>query len=145
MTLLPLNDCCLLLGVDPKTLRLWLKAAQLSWTLHPGDARLKCLTPPQLQQLAELHGRSVPAALPSAPAALAAPLTGAAVPPQPPAPTPACACADAEVRHHLSLLQTQVVSLQEQVTQLALALLRTQQWPPCPPWQPALPPHSLAR
>ena len=128
MTLLPLNDCCLLLGVDPKTLRLWLKAAHLSWTLHPGDARLKCLTPPQLHQLAELHGRCLPSALPSAISPLVAPLTGAAVPPQPCAPASACACADPELRHHLSLLQTQVVSLQEQVTHLALALLCTHQW-----------------
>jgi len=60
MTLLPLTDCCLLLGVDPKTLRLWLKAAHLCWTVHPSDARLKCLTQPQLAQLAQLHGRSLP-------------------------------------------------------------------------------------
>ena len=38
MTLLPLTDCCLFLGVDPKTLRHWLQSAHLSWTLHPGDA-----------------------------------------------------------------------------------------------------------
>src|SRR5207244_8242205 len=63
MTLVPLTECCLSLGVDPKTLRLWLQAAQLSWCLHPADARKKCLTLPQLQQLTELHGRPLPTAL----------------------------------------------------------------------------------
>ena len=29
MTLVPFADCCLWLGVDPKTLRLWLKQANL--------------------------------------------------------------------------------------------------------------------
>ena len=67
MTLLPLTDCCLLLGVDPKTLRLWLKSANLSWTLHPSDARLKCLTQPQLDHLATLHGRFLPESPPSTP------------------------------------------------------------------------------
>ena len=64
MTLLPFADCCLWLGVDPKTLRLWLKAANLSCCLHPTDARLKCLTPSQLQHLADLHGRCLPHPLP---------------------------------------------------------------------------------
>jgi hypothetical protein len=64
MTLVPLTQCCLALGVDPKTLRLWLQAAQFSSCLHPADARLKCLTLPQLQQLAELHGRPLPCSKP---------------------------------------------------------------------------------
>jgi hypothetical protein len=45
MTLVPFADWCLWLGIDPKTFRLWLKAANLSCCLHPTDARLKCLTP----------------------------------------------------------------------------------------------------
>jgi hypothetical protein len=123
MTLVPLTECCLWLGVDPKTLRLWLKAAHLSCCLHPGDARLKCLTLPQLQQVAELHGRPLPTALP-------------ALAPEPEA-LPACAPAsqqgsaavsphpdEAEWRHQLSLLQQQVSTLQAQVTELALVLVR---------------------
>ncbi len=130
MTLLPLTDCCLLLGVDPKTLRLWLKAAHLSWSVHPSDARLKCLTQPQLAQLAQLHGRSLPSPLPQA-FSPAAPLpTAAAV--DATAESPAVlACSpsgEVELRHSLARLQTQVATLQEQVTHLALALLRERDW-----------------
>ena len=128
MTLLPLTDCCLLLGVDPKTLRLWLQSAKICWTAHPGDARLKCLTAPQLQHLADLHGRFLPSPLPSATSPVASALSAAPAPLETNAPSPACACADADLRHQLSLLQTQVASLQEQVTHLALALVRTHEW-----------------
>ena len=60
MTLIPLTDCCVHLGVDPKTLRCWLKAAQLAACLHPSDARIKCLTDAQLAQVARLHERHLP-------------------------------------------------------------------------------------
>ena len=125
MTLLPLTDCCLLLGIDPKTLRLWLTSANLSWTLHPSDARLKCLTPPQLHHLADVHGRFLPAPLPLA--------TSAASPAEPPVAS-ACASsiaspsADTHLRHLLTHLQTQVTTLQEQVTQLALSVLGEHHW-----------------
>lgn len=127
MTLLPLTDCCLLLGVDPKTLRLWLKAAHLSCCLHPSDARLKCLTPSQLQHLAELHGHCLPHPLPGAasePAScscVAPPTSQAASALGPEALTPP---PDADLRYQFTLLQTQVATLQQQVTELALALLR---------------------
>lgn len=119
MTLVPLNECCLRLGVDPKTLRLWLKAAQLSYCLHPTDARLKCLTLAQLQQLAELHGRPLSSSLKDTD--------------QPSEALPACTpttdlgltSPDAEeLRQQLSLLRQQVTTLQAQVTELALALVR---------------------
>ncbi len=130
MTLLPLTDCCLLLGIDPKTLRLWLKAAHLSWSVHPSDARLKCLTQPQLAHLAHLHGRSLPSPLPQAfsPAAslpTSAPVLATAESPA------ALACSpsgEVELRHTLARLQTAVATLQEQVTHLALALLRERDW-----------------
>ncbi len=119
MILVPLNECCLRLRVDSKTLRLWLKAAQLSCCLHPTDARLKCLTLAQLQQLAELHGRPLPESLPYTPKEAEA--------------QPACAPAtdrgltrpDTDGLHQqLGLLRQQVTSLQAQVTELALALVR---------------------
>lgn len=113
MTLVPLTECCLWLGVDPKTLRLWLKAAQFSCCLHPGDARLKCLTLPQLQQVAELHGYRLPSALPAC-----APAIEEGSSPASPNPD------EAELRHQLSLLQQQVATLQAQVTELALVLVR---------------------
>ncbi|MBF6596520.1 MAG: hypothetical protein IVW51_19005 [Thermaceae bacterium] len=121
MTLLPLTDCCLLLGVDPKTLRLWLTAAHIPWTAHPNDARLKCLTQPQLAHLAHLHGRFLPDPLPAS-----APLAPPAEPPV----TTACASSppDADLRRLFTHLQTQIATLQEQVTHLALTLLREREW-----------------
>jgi hypothetical protein len=67
MTPIPLTDCCMMLGIDPKTLRHWLKQAKVSLAVHPSDARLKCLTLEQVQQLASLHHRPLqaPASLPA--------------------------------------------------------------------------------
>jgi hypothetical protein len=122
MTLVPLTDCCFQLGVDPKTLRGWLKAAHLSPCLHPADARVKCLTHDQLNKLAALHDRRLllssepsPTPSPSPPVAslLVADLPGG-IP-----------CEIVELRRQLTLLQTQVATLQAQVTELALALLRS--------------------
>jgi hypothetical protein len=121
MTLVPLTACCLWLGIDPKTLRLWLKAAQLSCCLHPRDARLKCLTLPQLQQVAQLHDRRLPSPLP-APEPVALP---AGAPPIAEGRSAASPNPDeASLRHQLSLLHQQVATLQAQVTELALALVR---------------------
>jgi hypothetical protein len=130
MTLLPFADCCLYLGVDPKTLRLWLKAANLSCCLHPGDARLKCLTPSQLQHLAEVHGRCLPHPLPgtvedaASCSSVTSPSSQAASAPGPAALMPS---SDADLRHQFMHLQAQVAALSEQVTELALALLRQQE------------------
>jgi hypothetical protein len=127
MTLLPFADCCLCLGVDPKTLRLWLKAAHLSCCVHPTDARLKCLTPSQLQHLAELHGRCLPHLLPGTGAELAScssipsPSSQASSAAGPEA---LMSSADADLRHQFTLLQAQVCALSAHVTELALALLR---------------------
>ena len=119
MTLVPLTQCCLSLGVDPKTLRLWLQAAQLACCLHPEDARKKCLTLAQLQQVAALHGRPLPSAVAqtvASPACLAvSEQDSVASSPQP---------NEAEVRQQLHLLQQQVSTLQAQVTELALLLAR---------------------
>ena len=122
MMLVPVTTCCLCLGVDPKTLRLWLKAAQLCWCPHPTDARLKCLTLPQLQQVAQLHGRHLPSPLPrTAPQPVAVPVCAPAT--QEDA-SPACPHQDeAQMSLQLSLLQQQVATLQTQVTELALALV----------------------
>jgi hypothetical protein len=117
MTLVPLTTCCLSLGVDPKTLRLWLKAAQLACTPHPGDARLKCLTLQELEQIAQFHGRPLPSLVPamaSHPVAAVAAQEPAATPPAPDA---------VHLSHQLDLLQQQVATLQAQVAELALALL----------------------
>jgi hypothetical protein len=132
MTLVPFADCCLYLGVDPKTLRLWLKAANLSCSRHPGDARLKCLTPSQLQQLADLHGRCQPQAAREA-GEDAASCSSLSSPhsqtPSAPGPEATIPSADADLRHQVTRLQTQVTTLSEQVTELALMLLRERQAP----------------
>src|SRR3989442_1013774 len=57
MTLMAQMDCCTMLGIGPKTLRNWLRHAQMPFSTHPTDARLKCLTCEQVQQLATLHAR----------------------------------------------------------------------------------------
>src|SRR5260370_32969800 len=59
MTAIPQMECCTMLGIDPKTLRNWLRHAHLHFVAHPTDARLKCLTPEQVQQLATLHARPI--------------------------------------------------------------------------------------
>ena len=57
MTLLPVADGARLLGLHPKTLRHWLKEANLPLATHPRDARVKCVTEEHLQQVARLHER----------------------------------------------------------------------------------------
>jgi hypothetical protein len=116
MTLVPLTECCLCLGVDPKTLRLWLQTAQLAWCLHPEDARKKCLTLAQLQQLAQLHARPLPMTLLHALACSPA-SEQSTVTPSPPS-------EQAQLHQQLGLLQQQVSTLQAQVTELALLLVR---------------------
>jgi hypothetical protein len=60
MSLLPLADCARLLGIHPKTLRQWLKQDAQPLSAHPRDARIKCLTAQQIEQLAAAHNRSLP-------------------------------------------------------------------------------------
>ena len=115
MMLLPFADCCLWLGVDPKTFRLWLKAANLSCCVHPADARLKCLTPSQLQHLADLHGRCLPHPLPG---------TSEDAASRSSAPEALVLAPDADLRHQVTRLQAHVTALSQQVAELALALLR---------------------
>jgi hypothetical protein len=137
MTTIPLTDCCTMLGIDPKTLRHWLKQANMQFAAHPTDARLKCLTMQQVQQVATLHGR--PLALPVlAPPARreAAPAPGSTekqaqalqesqaqlvqtAPLLPPS-----VSEEADLRKRLSCLERSVTTMQEQLAQLALELLQ---------------------
>ena len=59
MTMLAFVDCCEMLSLDPKTLRHWLRQADIALQPHPSDARLKCLTLAQVQSLAARHGRAL--------------------------------------------------------------------------------------
>ncbi len=129
MTLIPQMDCCTMLGIDPKTLRNWLRHAHLHFVAHSTDARLKCLTLEQVQHLAGLHARPIP------PPAVASPVLGQETTPLSlPCPTrendsslaaPTASCSEeAELRKVVARLEAKVMTLQEQLAHLTLELLR---------------------
>src|SRR5437773_4088214 len=127
MTLVPFTDCCAMLGIDAKTLRNWLRQANLEWAAHPKDARLKCLTREQVEQLATLHTRPLPSPLsPPLARAFAAPgkpesqaqLLEATIL------LPTSVSPEADLRKQLACLEKSVTSMQEQLAQLALELLQ---------------------
>lgn len=126
-------DCCTMLGIGPKTLRNWLRHANMQFSIHPTDARLKCLLLEQVQQLATLHARPLqmsPSASPAFPAEAPPP----ALPPGQIAAAQANEVAlvsptsslseETALRKAVCGLEAKVLTLQEQVTQLAFELLR---------------------
>ena len=113
MDLFPLSHVGALLGIDTKTVRLWLHEAGLTTVPHPEDARQKCLSLTQVQQVATAHGRPLPAAF----------ATSTAGPPALPPP---------DVGAHLAQMQLQLFTLQEQVTRLSLAHVQLVQGRPSP-------------
>jgi len=117
MTHLPQLDCCTLLGITPKTLRQWVRQAQMHFVAHPTDARLKCLTQPQVQQLAAQHARPLP--WPASP------------PPDSQASLPACENSGslgvsevAALAQQLAHLERSVTTIQEQMAALVLEVAR---------------------
>ncbi len=133
MTSIPQMDCCTMLGIDPKTLRNWLRHAHLHFVAHPTDARLKCLTLEQVQQLAALHARPIssPAAASPAHRPEATSLASTLSHPSPTqenetqlAAAPASFSEEADLRKVVSGLEAKVMTLQEQLAQLTLELLR---------------------
>jgi hypothetical protein len=133
MTAIPQMECCTMLGVHPKTLRNWLRHAHLHFVAHPTDARLKCLTAEQVQQLAALHARPLPS-----PATASPPLGQEATPlaatlallssPQPNeaqvADAPVSCSEETGLQTAVCGLEAKVMALQEQLAQLTLELLR---------------------
>jgi hypothetical protein len=119
MTLFPLTDCCERLSVDAKTLRQWVKHAGLPLHAHPTDARVKCLTLPQVQQLASSHGRTLQPQ-PVLPLGSGA-STSVCGEPQP-LTSPACP-SEADLQQQLTSLQAQIVLLQQQLAHLTSVLL----------------------
>lgn len=117
MTLLPLRQGCALLGIDPKTLRHWMQQANLPVLPHPSNARIKCLTSEQIEQLAARHGRplDLPAVLARLHPAEAAP----PMPPEQPAPQ-----AEPDLLTKLAHLEAQVALVQQHLAGLALQLLQ---------------------
>ncbi len=122
MTLFPLADGARLLGIHPKTLCQWLNLAQLPLALHPTDARIRCVAQADLLEVARRHRRPLPD-LSAAPAADAegAPGFAAAAPLR--LGNAAGLAALAELRAQLGHLHTQVATLQQQLTGLALHVL----------------------
>ena len=114
MNLLTFTNCCIMLGIDLKTLRDWKKQAHMQWTAHPTDARLKCLTPEQVQQLASLHDRPLSSPLTAFPGQENETLPS----------SPTHCIPEADLGQSLARLQAQVATMQEQLTGLALELLR---------------------
>jgi hypothetical protein len=117
-----------MLGIDAKTLRNWLRQANLEWAAHPKDARLKCLTSEQVQQLAVVHARpfALLEALAPSPLVLSSPLsaedaptdTGLALVQRPHCPS------ETDLLNKLAYLETHVTTIQQQLAQLALELLQ---------------------
>ena len=119
MTTIAQSACCTMLGIDPKTLRHWLQQATMQFTPHPTDARLKCLTQAQVQQLATLHDRPLPLPL----SAGQGQQNVAVLPPTTHC-LPSSGRPEVDLGQSLARLQAQVTTMQEQLTELALQLLR---------------------
>jgi hypothetical protein len=132
MTLIPQMECCTMLGISPKTLRNWLRHANMPFSLHPTDARLKCLTVEQVQQLATLHTRPLQLSPPASPAfadevtptdSSQGPTAAQAKEASPVSPTSSFS-QETELRKAVCGLEAKVLTLQEQLTHLTFELLR---------------------
>ena len=133
MTLLPVADGARLLGIHPKTLHHWLKEANVPLAIHPTDARMKCVSEEHLQQVARLHGRPAASSPPLDTASASLVTSQAIVQPSQinevePASTtsalPPPHAPEVDLIQKLICLETKVVTLQEQLAQLALTLLQ---------------------
>ncbi len=132
MALLPVADGARLLGIHPKTLHHWLKEARMPLATHPTDARIKCVSQEHLQQVASLHDRSLPSPVrldttsPPVPSQLPTfPVpANEGEPPSPAGLFPTPHVSDAELTQKLACLESRLDTLQEQIAQLALALLQ---------------------
>ena len=116
MTHFSFIECCHLLAIDPKTLRQWLTQAQIALSPHPWDARIKCLASEQIQALARMHGRVLQEPVEE----LAPPSANARsneIPSRRDLP-------DADLRARLAQVEAQVATLQAQLTDLTLHLLK---------------------
>lgn len=123
MTLLPVSTCARMLGIHPKTFHRWLTQADLPFVAHPTDARIKCVAEEHFLEVVRQHERPLPPSPPSVGS------DGAAVPASSGqqgvfTPENGVASFQADLLQKLSCLETKVVTLQEHLAQLALALLQ---------------------
>jgi hypothetical protein len=131
MATFPVATGARLLGIHPKTLHHWLKAAAFPLAAHPTDARLKCVAEELLWELAKQHGRPLPtlSAVPALDSYAASSLAEEPAQPLPPhagAPAhraAALAAPLADLLKPLAQLQTQVATLQQHLVRLTLDLL----------------------
>ena len=131
MTFVSLAQACRRLGIDAKTLRRWLAAAQLPLQSYPHDGRKKGVSSEHLQVLARLHHRSLVPLPQEPPAPVAAE--------EPPLPTALLALPE-----RLGALQTQLAVLQQQVADLT-SLLQQQLHQPTSSLAPAPQPRVAKR
>ena len=135
MATFPLTTGARMLGIHPKTLHHWLGEANLPLATHPTDARIKCVAAEHLQEVARRHRRP----LPDLPSALLLngcsapgsreepaqpPLVNEAEPKHSTASMSAPSAPETDLIQKLSCLETRIVTLQEQLAQLALTLLQ---------------------
>jgi hypothetical protein len=129
MTHLSQLDCCTLLGINPKTLRQWMRQAQVQFAPHPTDARLKCLTAAQVQQLAAQHARPLPwptSTPPGLPEAL--PVADNQMTLLPSVGSHSATLTEvAALTQQVVHLQRSVMTMQEQITALVLEVARDRQ------------------
>jgi hypothetical protein len=114
-------------------LRYWLKETHVPLVAHPTDARIKCVTEEHLQQVASLHGRPLQSSVlgdgassPSVPPQVQA-LSGPEKEREPASTAgsfPLSHMHEADLIQRLASLETRMVTLQEQIAQLTLALLK---------------------
>jgi hypothetical protein len=134
MATFPVATGARLLGIHPKTLHHWLKAAAFPLAAHPTAARLKCVAEEHLLELAKQHGRPLPAlsavpALESYVASAVAEERGKPLPthegePAHRAAALSAACASlTDLLQQLAQLHTQVATLQHHLGRLTLDLL----------------------
>jgi hypothetical protein len=120
-----LADSCRLLAIDAKTLCRWLRLAHISVQAHPLDARLKCVTSEQLQHLAAMHRRTLPASseqpYPVAPSDVRDASIWSSVVSEVSGPI-------TQLTRQLGSLQAQVATLQHQLALLTEQLQKEQQW-----------------
>lgn len=129
MTVVPFTQCCSMLAVDSKTLRQWLKHSNFSLHPHPTDARVKCLTIEQVQQLATSHHRCIKQDAAPVPEQMGAPaplVLGSPKPTQiqPESQLSPTRLSDSDLLQALFSLEATVTNLQQQVAGLALELLQ---------------------
>lgn len=133
MTIMSLADCSRVLAIDAKTLRRWLRLAHISVQADPLDARLKCVTSEQVQQVAATHRRTLPESsehlfsvgpsLPSTPSDVRGASVRSSVVSEVSGPL-------VELTQQLSSLQAQVALLQQQLVLLSEHVQKEQQGHP---------------